>query len=225
MAAEVFDTADPEQLRRGLREARRAIAAKRAVVIPTDTHYALVADGFSPAGRAALQRIKNWSEPLALQVLLPGIAALDALAEGVPETTRRLAEKLWPGALTLVCPEGPTLQWSLGEGSGQVALRVPDHPVALELLQETGPLAATAAHPESEPVNLEQLLARADGELAVVLVDPERDFEFHTPGSSVVDTRGLAEASPVLRLVREGAISAAAIESAAGLELVGDTRD
>jgi L-threonylcarbamoyladenylate synthase len=69
----------------------------------------------------------------------------------VPELARKLADTFWPGALTLVLKAQPSLTWDLGETKGTVALRMPDHKIALALLQETGPLAVSSANLTGEP--------------------------------------------------------------------------
>lgn len=69
-----------------------------------------------------------------------------ALAVGVPAYARALVEELWPGPLTIVCRQQPSLQWDLGDTRGTVAVRMPDHEVALELLARTGPLAVSSAN-------------------------------------------------------------------------------
>jgi tRNA threonylcarbamoyl adenosine modification protein (Sua5/YciO/YrdC/YwlC family) len=84
-------------------------------------------------------------------VLVSAPTTLDALAVGVPSYARALVEELWPGPLTVVCRQQPSLQWDLGETRGTVAVRMPDHEVALELLSRTGPLAVSSANRSGMP--------------------------------------------------------------------------
>ena len=73
--------------------------------------------------------------------------ALYAVADQLPQEARRLVDALWPGALTLVLRHTPHLAWDLGDARGTVAVRMPDHEVALELIRETGPLAVVERQP------------------------------------------------------------------------------
>jgi tRNA threonylcarbamoyl adenosine modification protein (Sua5/YciO/YrdC/YwlC family) len=84
-------------------------------------------------------------------VLVSAATTLDALAVGVPSYARALIAELWPGPLTLVCHQQPSLQWDLGDTRGTVAVRMPDHDVALELLSRTGPLAVSSANRSGMP--------------------------------------------------------------------------
>src|SRR3546814_16186837 len=84
-------------------------------------------------------------------VLVSAATTLDALATGVPGYARALVEAFWPGPLTIVCREQGSLQWDLGDTRGTVAIRMPDHPVALEILERTGPLAVSSANISGEP--------------------------------------------------------------------------
>ena len=79
-------------------------------------------------------------------VLVAGLATLRALVAEVPEPVERLVEAFWPGGLTIVLPSQPSLTWDLGETHGTVAVRMPAHRIALELLEETGPLAVSSAN-------------------------------------------------------------------------------
>ena len=69
----------------------------------------------------------------------------------MPTWARRLVEEFWPGALTLVCHAHASLQWDLGDTRGTVAVRMPDHDVALEILERTGPLAVSSANLTGQP--------------------------------------------------------------------------
>ena len=220
MTAEVFDTSDSEALRHGLRQARLALGAKQVVVIPTDTHYALAVDGFSAAGLEALASAKRWESPPIPQLLLPGTDALVALAEQVHPVVSKLTEAFWPGPLTVVVNSSSTLRWNLGQHVGAVGLRMTDHPVAAELLIETGPLLVSAAHPAGETVaSLEECLEKLGEQVAVVLVDPELAWGPGSSGSSVVDARGLTGSSPSLALLREGALTTRKLGAVAGPDL------
>ena len=84
-------------------------------------------------------------------VLVSAATTLDALAVGVPDYARALVEEFWPGPLTLVCTQQSSLQWDLGDTRGTVAVRMPDHEVALEILERTGPLAVSSANLTGRP--------------------------------------------------------------------------
>ena len=80
-------------------------------------------------------------------VLVSAPTTLDALAVGVPSYARALIAELWPGPLTLVCRQQPSLQWDLGDTRGTVAVRMPDHEVALELLVAHRPAGGQQRQP------------------------------------------------------------------------------
>ena len=130
-----FDMADADRAAGGLDLAADAVRRGELVVLPTDTVYGLGADAFTPRrGRRAARG----------QGPRPGHAGAGAgrLAAhprrhrtGLSRTARDLVEAFWPGGLTLVCHAQPSLQWDLGDTGGTVAVRMPLHPVALELLR------------------------------------------------------------------------------------------
>jgi len=214
---EQFDTSDPEALRRGLRQARLALGKKQAVVIPTDTHYALAVDALSAASVDTLAELKGWDESPILQVLLPAPSALPALAGEVHPVVRALTEEFWPGPLTIIVPSSSTLQVNLGSWHQAVAVRMTGHPVTAELLEETGPLAVSAAHTENTfSESLEQVSEQAGERLGVALIDPAVSWEFASPGSTVLDARRLGEDPSTLVVLRGGPISKEQLAEVAG---------
>ena len=76
---------------------------------------------------------------------------MDALATGIHDHVRALIERFWPGPLTIVAHQQPSLQWDLGETRGTVALRMPDHELTLAILERTGPLAVSSANTTGQP--------------------------------------------------------------------------
>jgi tRNA threonylcarbamoyl adenosine modification protein (Sua5/YciO/YrdC/YwlC family) len=129
----------------GIRAAIEAIARGELVVLPTDTVYGIAADAFKPWAVAALLGAKGRGRDMPPPVLVGSRQVLEGLVFSLPTAARDLVEAFWPGALTVVVEQAPTLQWDLGDTYGTVAVRMPLHPVALEVLQHTGPLAVSAA--------------------------------------------------------------------------------
>jgi tRNA threonylcarbamoyl adenosine modification protein (Sua5/YciO/YrdC/YwlC family) len=123
------------------------------VVVPTESAYGVACDAFSAQGLALLRAAKG-NMRLRPPVLIGSVRTLDGLATGVTPAARALAEAFWPGPLTLICHAQPTLDWALGGADGSVSLRMPLHPVALQLLTTTGPLALTAANEPGRPAPL-----------------------------------------------------------------------
>ncbi|GGD29144.1 threonylcarbamoyl-AMP synthase [Nocardioides daphniae] len=116
------------------------------VVIPTDTVYGIAADAFEPQAVQALLAAKGRGREMPPPVLISSAVTLDALATDVPEWGRALVREFWPGPLTVVCHQQSSLKWDLGETRGTVAVRMPDHQVALAVLERTGPLAVSSAN-------------------------------------------------------------------------------
>jgi tRNA threonylcarbamoyl adenosine modification protein (Sua5/YciO/YrdC/YwlC family) len=140
-------------------------------------------------------------------VLISAATTLPALASGVPWYVESLTEAFWPGPLTLVCEQQPSLTWDLGETRGTVAVRMPDHEVALALLERTGPLAVSSANLSGLPAATEA--AAADGMLGdsvEVVLDggPSPKGE----ASTILDVRGERP-----RLLRLGALSVADLDA------------
>ena len=191
---------DDAQRESGLAAAALAVQRGQLVVLPTDTVYGLGADAFDPASVRRLLAAKGRGRDMPPPVLVSAHSTLDALAVGVPSWARSLVQELWPGPLTLVCRQQPSLQWDLGDTRGTVAVRMPDHEVALALLSRTGPLAVSSANRTGLEAATDAEQAQSMlGEAVEVVLDGGR-----SPGpvpSTIVDATGSTG-----RLLRLGAI-------------------
>ena len=150
-----YDTSSEAEREEGIAAAGRAVQRGRLVVVPTDTVYGIAADAFNAEAVAALLAAKGRGRQMPPPVLVSAKSTLEALASGIPDWARALAEELWPGPLTLVLHQQTSLQWDLGDTRGTVAVRMPDHDVALELLSRTGPLAVSSANRTGLPAALD----------------------------------------------------------------------
>jgi tRNA threonylcarbamoyl adenosine modification protein (Sua5/YciO/YrdC/YwlC family) len=196
-----FSTADPTEREAGIAAAALAVQRGQLVVLPTDTVYGIGTDAFSPDAVRRLLAAKGRGRDMPPPVLVSAATTLDALAVGVPSYARALVEALWPGPLTLVCRQQPSLQWDLGDTRGTVAVRMPDHEVAIELLARTGPMAVSSANKSGLPAATDADAAESMlGDAVEVLLDAGESAG-EVP-STIVDVTG--ETGRVLRL---GAVS------------------
>jgi L-threonylcarbamoyladenylate synthase len=142
----LYDCSKLDDRDRGIAAAVEAIQQGDLVVLPTDTVYGIGADAFKPAAVTAQRNAKGRGRDVPSPVLIGSRHTLDGLVYGLPAAARDLVEAFWPGALTIVVEHATSLQWDLGDTGGTVAVRMPLHPVALELLHQTGPLAVSSAN-------------------------------------------------------------------------------
>ena len=183
---------------RGVEAAIDAVKRGDLIVLPTDTLYGIGADAFKPWAVTGLLDAKGRRNPP--PVLVGSRATLDGLVFNLPSTARDLVEAFWPGALTVVVEHAPSLDWDLGNDDGTVAVRMPLHPVALEILRETGPMAVSSANKTGLPPAGTAEEARAQLAFSVSVYLESGELPDRTP-SSIVDLTG-----EVPRLLRAGAI-------------------
>ena len=133
-------------------------------------------------------------------VLVGSVRAAQALTESLGAFGQDLIDEFWPGALTLVFRASPTLLWDLGDTKGTVALRMPLHSVALDVLKQTGPLAVSSANRHGQPsaINADEAEQQL-GEAVSIYLDggPCTD---NVP-STILDLTGT-----IPKVLREGAI-------------------
>jgi tRNA threonylcarbamoyl adenosine modification protein (Sua5/YciO/YrdC/YwlC family) len=199
---ERFPTDTQEQREAAVEAAALAIQRGALAVIPTDTVYGVAADAFDAEAVQDLLDAKGRGRDMPPPVLVSAATTLDALAVRVPAYARALVEEFWPGALTLVCHAQPTLQWDLGDTRGTVAARMPDHEIALEILERTGPLAVSSANRTGMPAatdadQAEEMLRDS----VEVLVDAGPSPSEAPTASTIIDVTG-----PTPRLLRLGAL-------------------
>ncbi|WP_214404119.1 L-threonylcarbamoyladenylate synthase [Pseudonocardia lacus] len=214
MASATYDCSDPDDRTAGLAAAARAVRAGRLVVLPTDTVYGIGCDAFSATAVAALLKAKNRGPDMPVPVLVGSWTTIDGLVLGVPRTARDLIEAFWPGGLSIVLPHAPSLAWDLGRTRGTVMLRMPLHPVALELLRDVGPMAVSSANVSGQSPAASATDAEAQlGASVSVYLDGGPSGE--PVASTVVDLTGDAP-----RVLREGAVSTADVAEVLGREVV-----
>lgn len=210
-----YPTSDDDELEAAVDAAALAIRRGELIVIPTDTVYGVAADAFDPAAVRALLRAKGRGREMPPPVLVSASATIDALAVGLPNYARTLVENFWPGPLTLVCKQQSSLQWDLGDTRGTVAVRMPDHPVAIAILERTGPLAVSSANLTGEPAATSADAAdEMLGELVSAVVDAGPSLR--KEASTIVDVTGARG-----RVLRLGALSVDELNAA--LEPLGTT--
>lgn len=185
-----------------IRQAAAHLDAGRVIAIPTDTVYGLAASLEHPQSLDEIYAIKGRDAGKALPVLLDGPESIDRWAVDVPESARRLAEKFWPGALTIVVKASPEVPFGVHRGAGTVGLRVPDSDIARAVIAGAGGgLAVTSANlsGRSEARSAAEVRGSLGDRLAMVIDGgPSPDG---VP-STVVDLTG-----PDIRILRQGAIS------------------
>lgn len=177
------------------------------VVFPTDTVYGLAALPFQPQSIERLYIVKGRSSQKAIAILLGALAQLDQIASAMSPIAMRLAEQFWPGPLTLVVSRNPHLP-SVLTPDNTIGVRMPDHPVAMDLLRQSGPLAVTSANlsGRESTVTAQDVLNQLRGRIHLVL-DGGR-IAGGVP-STVVDCTG---AQPVI--LRKGPITLETIQAA-----------
>jgi L-threonylcarbamoyladenylate synthase len=147
----VYDCRRPDERDPGIAAAVAAVRRGDLVVLPTDTLYGLGCDAFKKHAVAALQSAKGRGRDTPPPVLVGSGRTVEGLAHRLPEAARTLIDAFWPGGLTIIIEHARSLDWDLGDTGGTVAVRMPLHPVALELLRETGPMAVSSANRHGEP--------------------------------------------------------------------------
>lgn len=188
----------------GIARAADLLGAGELVAFPTDTVYGIGARAGDPAALERIFTAKQRDPEKAVAWLVASRVDVSAAGFRVDDRALQLAERFWPGALTMVL--------AAVDGSATQAFRIPAHDVALALLAAAGPLAVSSANRSGEPETLDAddvAIAFADSEEPYAIVDGGP-----APGgvaSSVLDLSG-----PGARLLREGAVSRAEIEGAIG---------
>lgn len=210
--SQVFDCAEDGQRAAGLASAVSAVKGGRLVVLPTDTVYGLGADAFDSAAVAALLAAKGRGREMPVPVLVGSWNTIDGLVYTVPASARELIRAFWPGALSLVVRQAPSLQWDLGDANATVMLRMPLHPVAIELLRAVGPMAVSSANISGSPPAVTVADARAQlGDRVEVYLDGGPAAE--QAASTIVDLTG-----PAPKLLRQGPITAERIAEVLNVE-------
>jgi tRNA threonylcarbamoyl adenosine modification protein (Sua5/YciO/YrdC/YwlC family) len=221
---DVFDCSVDTELLTGMRLAKVSLGRNELAVIPTDTVYGIAANAFSPEAVQALLDAKGRGRQSPPPVLIANLNMARALVETLPDAAIKLAETFWPGALTLILKAQPSLSWDLGETKGTVALRVPDHKIALALIEETGPLAVSSANLTGEPAATTCAQAHAYLESsAQVFLDggpsPKGEASTILDLTQLVDTydsEGNLSTAGLIKIVRRGALAEAKIRSVVG---------
>jgi len=198
--SERYDCSDPEQREAGIAAAVTAAAKGELIVLPTDTVYGIGADAFTPWAVSRLLGAKGRGRDMPPPVLVGTVRAATALVEDWGAFGQELVDQFWPGGLTLVSRASPTLAWDLGDTRGTVAVRMPLHAVALDLLKRTGPLAVSSANITANPAatTVDQAQEQLGDSVAVYLDGGP------CPGgvaSTIIDVTG-----SVPRLLRAGVI-------------------
>lgn len=202
MKTEIIPTKHPE----AIKHAVSVLANGGLVAFPTDTVYGLAATIYDTETIGRLFRVKERDQNKAIAVLMSSPEDLARITVNPHRDALKLANRFWPGPLTLVVPRHPDLPEILSP-LPTIGVRIPDHPDALALMDITGPLAVTSANISGmeNALTANEVLAQLDGRIQLILDGGG------TPGgqpSAVVDCT-----LPELRVLREGPISWESIRS------------
>ncbi len=193
-----------------------AVAALRRaclVVYPTETLYGLGADALEPVALQRLVAVKGREPGKPISVLVSDFDMLADVVESIPSVAGALAQRFWPGPLTMVLPARAGLSDVLTGGSGSIGVRISSHDLATQLVRGLGrPVTTPSANPAGQPPprRIKEARNYFGDEVSVYLGTQVLPGE---PASTVLDLRGKP------RVLRAGVVTAAAIAAAIGEEI------
>jgi tRNA threonylcarbamoyl adenosine modification protein (Sua5/YciO/YrdC/YwlC family) len=191
-----------EQIKRG-----------RVAGMPTDTFYALAADPYNLRAVDRIYEMKQRDRRKPLSLLIESVEQAELLAAHLPDEFHLLADKFWPGPLTIIVPASPRLPLRSTANTGNVALRIPQASIPLAILRAAGlPLTATSAnlHGAAECATATEVKAQFEGKLSLIVDGGD------SPRAVLSTIVNLADPCGRWKLQREGAISLQQIEDILG---------
>lgn len=197
----VLSCVDPADRGRAITAAASAIKSGGLVIFPTESAYVVAADAFSSSATDAVRELRGIGLETPLQVMLKSAAVMAGVASIASKQARDLGAAFWPGALTLIVPKSPSIHWQIGGDERYVQLRVPLHPVALEVIAEAGPVATSVAKKAGGPV-VTRAMDAVDLEQEVTVFLDYEELE-PAPRSTILDCT-----TEQVRILRPGAVTA-----------------
>ena len=187
-------------------EAAELLRGGGLVAVPTETVYGLACNGLDAEAVERVYEVKGRPAVKPLSLMVPGKETMELYCEDVPETAYRLAERFWPGPLTIVLRAKPEIPAIVRAGGETVGLRCPDHPLTLALLREAGvPFAAPSANPSGapSPQTAQEVAGYFDGQIEAIL----------DGGACTLGTEStlISLAQKPYRVLRQGALAAETI--------------
>jgi tRNA threonylcarbamoyl adenosine modification protein (Sua5/YciO/YrdC/YwlC family) len=208
----MLDCRDPLNRSEAIAAATDAVKSGRLIVLPTDTVYGIAADAFDNGAVANLLAAKGRGRDMPVGVLVGSWHTISGLVYSVPDAAHELIRAFWPGALSLVVQQAPSLQWDLGDARGTVMLRMPLQPVALDVLRAVGPMAVSSANVSGQPPATTAAEAQHQlGDRVDVYLDGGTSEQ--QAASTILDLTG-----EVPTILRTGPISARAIADVLGVD-------
>lgn len=208
----MLDCRDPLNRSEAIAGATDAVKSGRLVVLPTDTVYGIAADAFDNGAVANLLAAKGRGRDMPVGVLVGSWHTISGLVYSVPDAAHELIRAFWPGALSLVVQQAPSLQWDLGDARGTVMLRMPLQPVALDVLRAVGPMAVSSANVSGQPPATTAAEAQRQlGDRVDVYLDGGTSEQ--QAASTILDLTG-----EVPKILRTGPISARAVADVLGVD-------
>lgn len=212
MGGDIFDCSDEAQREAGLAAATAAVLRGALVVLPTEASYGIGADAFRPSAVTSLLEAKGTGRDSPPAILVGSLRAASALVEGFGPYGQELVDEFWPGRLTLICRANRSLRWDLGESKGTVSVRMPDHQVTLDLLEQTGPMAVTSAKaPGADVATTVAAAVSQFGDVVEVYLDAG---PCEGAASTIIDMTG-----DMPRLLRAGAVPIGRLRNVAAVAM------
>ncbi len=196
----------PAQQESSIQRALELLQAGECVAFPTDTVYGLGADPFNISPIIKLFEVKGRDSNKAIAVLIGDLDQISLITASFTDLAKKLVEKFWPGGLTVIVPKRTDIPDLLSPNQ-TIGIRMPNHPIALRLLREFGPLATTSANisGKQNPLNAVDVHVQLNNRVPLIL---DGGACYGGIPSTVVDCTG---EKPVI--LRQGAIAAADIEA------------
>ena len=201
-------------------EAAEIIKTGGLVAVPTETVYGLAGNGLDEEAVKQIYEVKGRPQVKPLSLMVPGAEAMEQYCEDVPQGARLLAQRFWPGPLTIVLKAKGHIPSIVLAGGDTVGLRCPDHPMTLELLKKAGvPFAAPSANPSGEesPKTAQKVQDYFAGRIGGIIDGGECGIG--------LESTIISMAQKPYRILRQGALAEKEIVSALaeGLTILGIT--
>ena len=209
-----------ELITKEIARAAEIVAGGGLVAVPTETVYGLGGSGLDEAAVRNIYEVKGRPEVKPLSLMVPGKEAMSIYCQDVPAAAEALADKFWPGPLTIILKSKDIVPEIVRAGGTTIGLRCPDHPQTLALLRECAlPLAAPSANPSGEPSpkTAEKVMEYFDGSIDAVIDGGQCGIGLE---STIIDM-----SSAPYKILRQGALPESEIARALAdsMEIVGIT--